>query len=218
MYNLLLKKEMKLTAMFITYLFIAFGAMVFIPGYPVLVGFFFVCLGIFQTFQNGRECNDIFYTALLPVRKRDVVKAKYVFVMFIEMMTFLLAAVCTLIRMIFLSNSEAYLTNPLQNANLFLLGYIFVVFGIFNFIFLGGYFKTAYQIGKPFVVALIIIFIWVGITEALHHFPGLGILNTTGFESIGLQIAVLIAGLVICAILTLISYKQSQKNFEIIDL
>lgn len=218
MYNLLLKKEMKLTAMLITYLFIVFGVMVMIPGYPILVGFFFGCLGIFQTFQNGNECNDIFYTALLPVKKSDVVKAKYVFVVFIELMTALLAAVCTLVRMLFLSNYDAYVINPMQNANLFMLGYMFVIYGLFNLIFLGGFFKTAYQIGKPFVITIIAVFLWIGVTEALHHFPGLEILNTTGFESIGLQIGVFVAGIVICVVMTLLSYKKSVRNFEMIDL
>ena len=48
-----------------------------IPGYPILCGAFFVCLGIFYTYQQARECDDITYTVLLPVRKRDVVTAKY---------------------------------------------------------------------------------------------------------------------------------------------
>ena len=32
--------------------------MAFIPAYPILVGAFFVCFGIFRFFQSGRENND----------------------------------------------------------------------------------------------------------------------------------------------------------------
>ena len=60
MRNILLK-EMKLSASILSYLFIAFGLMFFIPGYPILCGVFFVTLGIFQSFQNAREANDLVY-------------------------------------------------------------------------------------------------------------------------------------------------------------
>ena len=59
----ILKKEMTLSASILSYLFIAFGIMFFIPGYPILCGAFFVTLGIFQSFQNAREANDIVFSA-----------------------------------------------------------------------------------------------------------------------------------------------------------
>ena len=37
----LIKKEFKLSAHILSYVFIAFGLMTFIPGYPILVGVFF---------------------------------------------------------------------------------------------------------------------------------------------------------------------------------
>ena len=58
----LLKKELRLSASILSYLFIAFGAMAMLPGYPVLCGAFFVTLGIFQSFQSAREANDIVYS------------------------------------------------------------------------------------------------------------------------------------------------------------
>ena len=86
--NLLLKKEMRLCALLLTYLFIAFALMTLIPGYPILCGSFFITLGIFQSFLSAREANDIVYSALLPIAKKDVVKAKYQFTMFIELCGF----------------------------------------------------------------------------------------------------------------------------------
>ena len=72
--NKLLKKELRLTAAPITYFFLAFAVMTLIPGYPILVGGFFITLGIFYTFQMARESNDILYTALLSCKKQDVVR------------------------------------------------------------------------------------------------------------------------------------------------
>lgn len=95
----LLKKEMKLAASPLSYIFIAVGLMAFLPGYPILVGSFFVCLGLFQSFQCMREANDITYTALLPVAKGDIVRAKYVFCIMIELCYFFLTSVPVLVRM-----------------------------------------------------------------------------------------------------------------------
>ena len=61
-----LRKEMRLSASVLSYLFILFGLMFFLPGYPVLCGAFFVTLGIFQSLQTAREANDIVFSALLP--------------------------------------------------------------------------------------------------------------------------------------------------------
>ena len=58
----ILRKEMRLSASVLSYLFISFGFMFFIPGYPILCGVFFVTLGIFQSFQNAREANDIIFS------------------------------------------------------------------------------------------------------------------------------------------------------------
>ena len=214
----LLKKEMRLSASILSYLFISFALMTLIPGYPILCGVFFITLGIFQTFQSAREANDIVYSALLPVAKRDVVKGKYLFSMFIELSGFFVMAVLTIIRMTVLSESQTYRENPLMNANLFFLGMVLLIFGLFNCIFVGGFFKTAYKFSKPFVTYIIVCFLLVGVAEALHHFPGLEALNAFGFHSIVLQLSLLIVGVVLYIVLTGLSYKKACANFEKIDL
>ena len=83
MRNIMLK-EMKLSASPISYLFILAGFTFFLPGYPVLCGAFFTTLGIFQGFQYAREANDIEFSVLLPVSKKDTVKGKYFFVCFMK--------------------------------------------------------------------------------------------------------------------------------------
>lgn len=148
----LLYKEMKLTANPLSYWFITFSAITMIPRYPILVGSFFICLGIFYTYQQVRECDDITYTVMLPVRKQDVVTSKYLFVLSIECIAFILCLFLTIIRMRLLGDATPYVTNPLMNANAAYLGYIMLVFATFNSVFLEGFFKTAYKIGKPFIL------------------------------------------------------------------
>ena len=214
----LLRKEMCLAASPLSYLFIAFGLMFFIPGYPLLCGAFFVTFGIFQSFQNMREANDIVFSVLLPIAKRDVVIGKYMFSCLIELCGFAVMAVATLIRMTILSDAPAYRNNTLMNANPFALGLALVIFAFFNLIFIGGFFKTAYKFAKPFVSYIVTAFFIIGIGEALHHFSGLEMLNAFGFGYIGLQICLLCVGAAIYALLTFLSYKSACRHFEKIDL
>lgn len=214
----LLQKELKLTAMKLTYLFILFALLTFCPGYPILLSGFFVCLGIFQTFQAAREANDILYSALLPVKKSDVVKSKYVFCVFIELCGFALSAVATLLRMTVFKDAALYRANALMNANLVYLGYLLVLYGCFNAIFVRGFFKTAYKFARPFVGFIVSAFLITGIGETLFHIPALSALNAFGFENMGLQVAYLLCGGAAFALLTLLSEKRAEKNFERIDL
>lgn len=214
----ILKKELTLSASILSYLFIAFGLMFFIPGYPVLCGVFFVTLGIFQSFQNAREVNDIVFSALLPVAKKDVVKGKFLFSCMIELCSFLLMAAAVIIRMTALDDSVVYRNNALMNANLFALAMALLIFGTFNLIFIGGFFKTAYKLGKPFVTHIIVTFVMIGIGEALHYFPGLEAMNAFGFEHFSLQLGLLALGALLYFLLTFLSYRCACKNFERIDL
>lgn len=112
----ILRKEMRLSASVLSYLFIAFGFMFFIPGYPILCGVFFVTLGIFQSFQNAREANDIIFSTLLPIAKKDVVRGKFLFSCFIELCSFALMAAAVILRMTIFSESSVYRNNALMNA------------------------------------------------------------------------------------------------------
>ena len=213
----LLYKEMKLSANPLSYCFIAFSVMTMIPRYPILVGSFFICLGIFYTYQQVREYDDITYTVMLPVRKKDVVSAKYLFVLLIELIAFVLCALLTIIRMKFLGNAAPYVTNPLMNANAAYLGYLLAVFASFNGIFLAGFFKTAYKIGKPFILFCVVGSIIIFMGEVLHHIPGLESLNDPANLSI-LQVAILAIGITVFMLCTWFSYKKALKDFEDINL
>ena len=144
----MLFKEMRLSASILSYIFIA------------------------ASIQRCRENNDLVYSSLLPVAKRDIVRGKFAFALLIEGCGFLLMTGLTLLRMTVLADAVLYRTNALMNANFVFLGFALLVFGSFNLIFLGGFFKTAYYYGKPFVIFIIIFFVIVAIAEALHHIPG----------------------------------------------
>lgn len=213
-----LRKETRLSASVLSYLFILFGLTFFLPGYPVLIGVFFVTLGIFQSFQTAREANDVVFSVLLPIAKRDVVKGKYAFVCLIECAALLLMALAVVLRMTVFAQSAVYRANALMNANFFALGTACLIFGLFNWIFVGGFFKTAYRFARPFVTYLIVAFLVILIAEALHHVPGLEALNAFGTDGLSLQLGLLAGGLAGFLLITVLSCKRACARFEAIDL
>ena len=212
----LLNKELRLSAHLLSYLFLVFSLMALIPGYPILLGAFFICFGLFQTFQNGRETNDVLYSALLPIGKKDVVKARYIFVCLIQIIASLLMAGLTALRMVFFASATPYVNNAMMNSNPVFLAWTLLIFALFNTLFVGPFYKTAYKFGKPFVAFIVASMLVVCIAEVLHHLPGLEFLNT--LDRLPLQLMLMLFALVIFVLATIISCKTAQRNFELLDL
>lgn len=217
MRNLLIK-EFKLATPLLTYLFIGFAVMTFIPGYPILCGAFFMCLGMFQGYQYSREAGDMDYSILLPVKKTDIVKAKFASAIILEAAAFCLFAVFTLIRMSFMSETAVYVQNVMMPSNFVFLGFVLLIFAIFNVVFIGGYFKTAYGIGKQFICFIVICFAVITAAEALHHIPGMEWAGALGYEHIGMQLAALVCGVIAFVLLTATACSKAKKRFENLDL
>ena len=212
----LLNKELRLSSHLLSYLFLVFSLMAIIPGYPILFGAFFICFGIFQTFQNGRETNDVLYSALLPIDKKDVVKARYIFVCFIQSTAFILMAGLTALRMAFLADAAPYVNNAMMNSNPVFLAWTLLIFALFNTLFVGPFYKTAYKFGKPFAAFIAASVLVICTAELLHHIPGLTFLNT--LDRLPLQLMLMLSALVIFVSATVISCTAAQRNFELLDL
>lgn len=214
----ILRKEMKLSASVTAWLFTLFGLMFFLPGYPVLCGAFFSMLGLYKSFEYAREANDIVFSALLPIARKEVVKGKYAFVCLIECITLLWMAIAVILRMTVLKEAAVYRENVMMNANLFALGAALFLFGLFNRIFVGGFFKTAYSLGRPFLGSMLAVFSGIGVFETLHHLPGLEALNAFGTENSAAQGLLLVAGIAAWILMTALSYRKACSRFETIDL
>ncbi len=214
----LLYKEFFLSTPLITYLFLIFTVMTFIPGYPILCGIFFVCMGIFQGYQAARENSDILYSILLPVKKTDIVKAKYLSAAILQMTAFLMCSIFTFIRMFFLNDKAVYLSNVMMNANPVFLSFVLMIFASFNIIFIGGFFRNAYSIGKPFAGFTAVNFTIILVAETLHHLPALGWLNIADGTFVPGHYIILLTAFILYTCLTAISCRVSGKRFENTDL
>lgn len=70
---------------------------------------------------------------------------------------------------------------------------------------------AALQENKKFIIC-------IGTMKALHHISKLEVINSFGFERIGLQLSLLFTGIVEYVLLTLLSYKRACFNLDRIDL
>ena len=217
MKNLLIK-DLRLAVSPLSWCFLAAALLTLVPGYPILLGAFFVCLGLFQTFQNAREANDVLYTALLPVKKSDVVAARYVLVCFFELLALALMAALTAVRMTALAGGKAYAENALMNASPVFLGFALLIFAAFNALFVGGFFRSAYRLGIPFLTFGVAAALLVFAGEALHHLPGMAYLNAPAGEHLGGQFLFLLTSAAAYAGATALSCRASKRRFERIDL
>lgn len=210
----LLYKEYRLTAHPTLYLFLAMGAMLLIPAYPYSIVFFYSCLAFFFCFLKSRENKDIYFTALLPVGKRDVVKAKYLFLILSEAAYLLMCVPFAVLRFMLLPSGNPVGMVP----NLYFFGVGFVIYGVFNAVYPSEFYKTAYSVGKAFLIALIPIATVILLSEALTHFPSLSFLKGISLNALTLQLPFFFGGIVCFAVLTLLGYRLSAKRFERVDI
>lgn len=211
----LLYKEFKLLMHPTTVIFLSLSAMLLIPNYPYMVTFFYTCLGLFFTTLSGRENNDIFYSMTLPIRKKDIVKARIVFFVIIQLVQMAIAIPFAIIR-------QSYNAPGNQvgiNANIALFAFSFVMCGLFNWVFFGKYYSNPEKVGISFGLGSTMIFVYMGIVEGLTHIVPFfrDRLDTNDNQFVLEKVIALIIGIVIYIFLTCNVYKKSVRKFDKLD-
>ena len=202
----LFKKEWKLVMMPVPLLFLLLSALVLVPSYPYYVTFFYNALGIFLMLQAARENRDVYYMALLPVTKR---------------VTLQLLQIAACIPFMLLRRSYAQINNPVGiEANLAFLGFGFVLMGLFNLTFLPMHYKNGYDLGKPFVVSSVVLFLAIVLLETLDHVVPYMKTVCESYAPADLvrQLPVLLGGVAVYALVTYLAFRTSAARFEQVDL
>lgn len=213
MYNLLYK-ELRLAAHPSLYVFLFMGALVLIPAYPYGVAFFFGTLGIFQSMMYGRETRDIYFTALLPLAKRDVVKGKLLLAAFAQITELVISLPFAFLRTLYLKDGNVVGIE----ANIAFYGIGLMLFGVFNLVFFPQFFKTAYKAGTAFIAAMVPVTLGIILMEALVHIPGMEWMDGVDGASLARQLPLLPAGAAVYAATWLLAYRLSAERFERVDL
>lgn len=214
--NKLLYKEFRLASHPAAILFLGLAAMMLIPNYPLTVTFFYPCLGAFFICLNSRENRDLAYTLLLPVKKRELVRARVLMVAILQLCQLLLC-----VPFCFLRNLYPPVGNVVGlDANLALLGFGLVEMGIFNAIFFPWYYRDPAKVGVPFLCGSIAVFLWIGLSEALAHVSPFvrDRLDTPLFQFLPEKAAAFLIGALVYLCLTVLAVRSAERRFETLDV
>ena len=211
----LLYKQLRLACHPMTPVFCLSGIMLLIPNYPYSVAFFYVTLGLFFTFLNMREQKDIYYSALLPLRKRDTVRAAVAFTVLVELLSVVITALFCLLSAKLQTGKDNAVG---MDANLMLLGAGFVLYGVFNLVFFVCLYRSGYKVGAAYLKANLALWPMMFLAEVLPHFPSLMWLNRVDTQANLRQIPILLFGIAVFAVLTMLAYRRSARLYERVDL
>lgn len=230
----LLKKEFLLgnSAQTIIWTICCFG-MFLIPSYPMFVGPFYITICIFMTFALNQSSHDILYTVLLPVKKTDVVRARFLYSGMMELFAFASALIACLIKKLagFPENMAG------MDLTISYFGLQMIEFAIFNLIFLGNVYKDPIKSGLRYVISAFIYFlvyaicdfpVWTyrafikkiaaGQVEELNLIAKVGQIFTGHDTSLLPQVFVLCAGCLLYIFSWILTYHRACKQFEKYDM
>ena len=222
----LLYKEFKLAMHPICYLFIIlFPFMILIPGYPLGIGFIYVlsCYPIlFLGANKGQQSNDLLFSTLLPVRKKDIVLARIITVIFMQVAFMVVMSCLFPIAYNFTGNIVDKETGKLiQNAGLTINSYVlvlaiaFIGFAFADLIFFPIYYKHGKSIVASTLFTILGFVVYIGVTTvAIPYIVGIEVC-----EAIPLWVQFIALGAAIGAsiLIHFFVYKISSKELERVD-
>ena len=213
----LLYKELRLAKHPTMFLFLLFSAMLLIPSYPYYVAFIYTCLSVFFVFLQGRENNDLSFTALLPVRKRDIVRARCLLVVLMQLAQVLVSLPCAIVgaRINPLGGNAAGI-----EANAAFFGLVLVMYALFNLLFLPAFYRPGYRVGRAFLFAGAAVLVYIVAAELLVQcVPALkASLDTFDPATRGTRLFVLLLGAGLYAAGSLLACRLSERRFARVDL
>lgn len=230
----LIYKEFKLAMHPICYVFIfLFPLLILIPSYPLAIGFIYVltCYPIlFLGANKGQQSNDLLYSVLLPIRKKDVVLVRIFTVLFMQivfmvMMSLLFPLTLYINKIILEANEIAKASGEIVedviipglglNSFVLILAIAIIGFAISDLIFFPIYYRKGKSIVMSTLFTIIGFIIFIGVfTIALPYIPGLEFTNNLHLL---IQFIILLVAILISAFLHLLTYKISYKELEKVD-
>lgn len=215
-----LYKELKLCFTPVNFLFLLITMMILIPNYPCYVPFFYIGLSIFFIFNNAIIGNDIEYSMILPIRKKDIVKSRCIVIAIYEIVSIIFTIpFAYIITQIWKMENLAGI-----DANVAFYGLVLILLTIFNFVLITGFYKTGDKIRIPFILATILYWIFYAIfefpiwTKDVFGIAFFQMIDKTDKVNQIKQLPILAVGIVIYSIGWFLTYKKAAKNFEKVDL
>jgi len=217
MYNLVIK-DLKLGVNPMFFLLpVLLGALMLVPGWLYfLVPLYFCWITIPNMFAGFRTQNDLVFTMMMPVTRKDMVKARVFVIVIMELLHIVIAMIYGIFTIRLYPDLTYFFFAPYMG----FWGLCFVMFAIFNMVFVPMYYKTAYKYGGATIASITAAMLfagvaqWVGIQNSFFS----DTFNGTGADTMSLQLTILIAGIVIFIASTTIAYRIAVKRFLKVEI
>ena len=224
----LLYKEFKLAMHPICYIFIAlFPFMILIPSYPLAVGFIYVlsCYPIlFLGANKGQQSNDLLFSTLLPVRKKDIVLARIFTVLFMQaVFMIIMSCLYPIAYMLFGNGILNETTGKIEELTVgfglksyvVVLAIAIVGYALADLIFFPIYYKHGKSIVASTLFTILGFVVYIGMTTiAVPYIVGIDTCNNI---PLWIQFVALGAAIGLSAIIHFFVYKIGAKELEKVD-
>jgi hypothetical protein len=230
----LLNKELRLCLNPQVLIMASLSILVVVPSWPSLIGMIYVLSGLATIFPRSLADKDMEYTAMLPIRKGDVVKAKMSLIVAIEVFAVLVSIPFALLKDYLLTPAMVQAELALAEPDLSSIAYdwascptlgsyglLLVGFALYNLILFPWYYKNPQKVNWPQTVALLASVVFIGAASGLQIvIPSLynTLQDPTDVTSWIVQGAVAAIGIVSFAGLSVLAERLSEKNFAKVDL
>ncbi|RUS49215.1 ABC-2 transporter permease [Cohnella sp. AR92] len=217
MYNLVWK-DLKLGINPAFLLFpLVLNALMLIPGWIYfIVPMYFCWITMPNIFGGFRAQNDLMFTAMMPVTKKDIVKARVSVIVIMELLHLVTAMIYGIFTLRLYPNLTYYFFAP----HMGFWGLCFVMLAIYNLVFIPLFYKTAYKFGGAMCASITAAMLFAGVAQWVGiQSPRVNdIFNGSGADHTALQLSLLIAGIAIFIAFTLIAYRIGAKRFLKVEI
>ncbi|XID91886.1 ABC-2 transporter permease [Paenibacillaceae bacterium WGS1546] len=217
MYNLVMK-DLKLGIHPLFFILpLLMGALMLIPSWIYFIVILYFCwISVPSIFGGFKAQNDLMFTAMMPVTKKDIVKARVSVFVILELLHIGIAMIFGAITIRLYPHLTYYFFAP----HMGFWGLCFVMLAIVNIIFIPMYYKTAYHYGAAATASITAAQLfaggaqWLGIQNSFVY----DTFNGAGANNIALQLSILAAGIAIFIAFTMIAYRIAARRFLKVEI
>lgn len=213
---------------------LVFPIMCLIPNFPLFIGTLYVVPAfsfLFLGAQKGKQTNDLFYSALLPIRKQDIVKARMISAICMELACLLMLGILIPIKMV-IEGAIGPMGQVFTSAGIVSsLAFAVIAYAVVNAIYFLMFYKNGRSVMAPSLIAtffyVIFTFVFGSLLTAVN--PPLnpgdpiqplvpGFYNAFVSIDIGYQFIYLLVALLIYFLANYFVYKEASKRLIRADL
>ena len=221
----LLYKEFKLAMHPLIYIFVfVFPLMALIPNYPIVISFIYVCSCypiLFLGANKGQQSNDIYFSCLLPVRRKDIVKARLFLLSIIQLISIVLVTIYGAIGSLYKEDILIEAGDKISDVGFgfgqigSVIGFVLLCFSIYDLIFVACFYKSGRAIVSSTLLGMLGFMILLCITTLLLPIAITSYFNF--FSNLYVQISSILIGLAIYILFHYLTYIRASNLFEKVD-